>query len=66
MLAHNFSLAWLLQRLSKVGHATLYKYTKVLGKANIITFDTGYFGRGHINLYEFNPNISEWRVPMVF
>ena len=55
-----------LQKLTEIGHATLYKYTWLLRKANIVHCDDGYFGRGHFNFYDFNPNISEWRLPMAF
>jgi len=50
---------------SGVAHATLYSYTWLLRQANIVTCDTGYFGRGYKNEYIFNPNVSEWRLPMV-
>ena len=55
-----------LQKFAGIGHATLYKYTWLLRKANIVHCDDGYFGRGHFNFYEFNPNVSEWRLPMAF
>ena len=48
---------------TKLPHVTFYKYAWILRKANIISCDVGYFGRGIENTYTFNYKIDDWRVP---
>ncbi len=49
--------------LAGVAHATLFKYIWILRKANIVTYDNSKFGRGIYNVYKFNSNSSEWKIP---